>query len=168
MQKLAIFVVIIGALIGWMMPSGKSTPATPEAAAAPQQAALLFEDGPAVPRETRIERSENGHFHVHAMVNGQLVRFLVDTGATHVALTEEDAERVGIAINPGSYRVVGMGAGGPVTGQPIDIARVELDGKRVDRIRGAVIDGLEVSLLGQAYLSQMSEVVMAGDTMILR
>src|SRR3712207_8230944 len=49
-------------------------------------------------------------FYANVEVNGQLVRFLVDTGATGVALTEADAERIGLQFDRGEYEEVGMGA----------------------------------------------------------
>ena len=115
-----------------------------------------------------MERSPSGHFYVHANVNGQLVHFIVDTGATTVALTEADAERVGIKFDPDNFDVIGSGASGAVSGAEIQIASVELDGKEVNNIRGVVIEGGEMSLLGQSYLSQLNNVQMSGDTMILR
>ena len=63
-------------------------------------------------REVVIERKSDGHFYADAMVNGQLVRFLVDTGATGVALTAKDARHVGIFFSPGEFTVVGKGASG--------------------------------------------------------
>jgi aspartyl protease family protein len=101
------------------------------------------------------------------MVNRQLVRFLVDTGATGIVLTKIDADRVGIDVNPANYEVVGSGASGAVQGQFVDIDSLELDGKRADNIRGIVADGLEVSLLGQTFLTRY-QVQMNGDEMVIR
>jgi aspartyl protease family protein len=158
-KSLAAF-VIFGAVVGLMMPGGRSS-----RSAAPEATSTTYS---AVPVETRVRRSQGGHFYVHALVNGQLVRFVVDTGATTVALTPEDAERVGLKVNPSEFEVVGMGAGGPVRGQLAQLDSVNLDGKQVNHIRAMVIDGADISLLGQNYLSQIGSVQMAGDEMILR
>ncbi len=80
--------IAVGTVIGLAVPTSKHPPAAP--AAVPQS------DGQA--RETVLERESNGHFYVHAKVNGELVRFLVDTGASGVALTVEDAQRIGIPL----------------------------------------------------------------------
>jgi len=158
MSKGLIFVVIIGAAAGFMLPTGnESAPAAKVANGAPEAY-----------RETTLTRAPNGHFYVHATVNGQLVRFVVDTGATSVALTEEDAERVGIKLDPSNYREIGRGASGPVNGQLTRIASIEIEGKRVENIRGAVLQGSDVSLLGQSYLSRLRSVEMSGEEMILR
>jgi outer membrane protein assembly factor BamB len=57
-------------------------------------------------KETQLERTESGHFYTYATVNGQLVKFIVDTGADVVALTPEDAERAGVKFNPADFVVV--------------------------------------------------------------
>ena len=120
------------------------------------------------PVETRIPRQRNGHFYVHATVNGQLVRFLVDTGATTVALTTADAARIGDDAKSAGSDVVGEGAGGPVRGHRLTIDSIEIEGKRVENVRGVVLEGLSQSLLGQNYLSRMGSVEMTGDEMIIR
>jgi hypothetical protein len=81
--------------------------------------------------ETRLKPTPSGHFRTLAMVNGQPVDFLVDTGATTIALTIEDARRIGLAVDPATFTEVGMGAGGPVRGQD-----VKIDSVSVGRPRG--------------------------------
>ena len=158
-KSLAAF-VIFGTIVGLMMPSGRSSRSE-----APEATSTTYS---AVPVETRVRRMGNGHFYVHALVNGQLVRFVVDTGATTVALTPEDAERAGIQVNASSFQPIGMGAGGPIRGQEVRLDSLNLDGKQVNHLRAVVIDGADISLLGQNYLSQIRSVQMAGDEMILR
>ena len=123
--------------------------------------------GHAIPIPTRIRRSPNGHFFVNALVNGQPVRFLVDTGATTVALTVEDARRAGVAFDPASFEIVAQGASGPVRGQALHLSSVELDGKERLHVSALVIEGGDISLLGQSYLSRLSNVQMRGEEMIL-
>lgn len=119
-------------------------------------------------RDTELRREGDGHFYVHAKVNGQLVRFLVDTGATMVALTVEDAQRAGLNVDPSTFDIVGEGAGGPVRGQDVKLGSIEVEGKLVNDIDGVVLEGGRMSLLGQAYLSKLTEVKMAGEYMVLR
>ena len=161
-MKALIFMVAIGAGIGLMWPTGNApAPAAPAGPAAASSA-------PAKPIETRLERTPGGHFYVNGEVNGQLVSFVVDTGATAVALTQEDARRVGIAFSPGEFDVIGTGASGPVRGKILMLDKVSIDGKEVTAVRGAVLEGLDVSLLGQSYLSRIGGVEMSGDTMRLK
>ena len=155
MQKLVVAFVAAGLVIGLAWPTGQAAE-TPAAAS----------DG--ARRETVLQREGNGHFYVHAKVNGELVRFIVDTGASGVALTAEDAQRVGIAFSPGEFDYVGEGAAGPVRGKLVTINEIDIDGKRVENVSGAVLEGSNLSLLGQSYLTRMGEVQMRGDYMVLR
>lgn len=158
MQKALILVVGAGIVIGLAWPSGRST--APRASAVSRPADGTAEE----PRETVLERSAGGHFYANVEVNGQLVRFLVDTGASGVALTEADAERIGLEFSRGDYEPVGMGASGPVRGKFVTLDKVSLDGKAAHEVEGAILEGSDISLLGQNYLGRFS-VEMRGDTM---
>lgn len=115
-----------------------------------------------------LRRQPAGHFLADGRVNGQPVNFVVDTGATTVALTVADARRIGLAVTPAEFRNIGVGASGPVRGQFVRLDRVEVASREARRVQGAVIEGLTVSLLGQSYLSELEEVSLRGDTMVLR
>lgn len=161
MMKPLLIVLAIGAVIGLMVP------ASPDVAPPPAGAtAAVADDGPA--RDTLLQKRGNGHFYVDAKVNGQLVNFVVDTGASFVALTVEDAQRIGVPFSPGEFTIVGQGASGPVRGKDIRLASVSIDGKSVTDVQGAVLEGLPISLLGQSYLSRISSVQMSGDSMTLK
>src|SRR6476620_7325199 len=88
-----------------------------EAEEPPQVERSADASGHALPIDTHVRRSPNGHFFVTARVNGQPVRFVVDTGATTVALTEEDAARAGVPFDRASFDVIGVGAAGQIRGQ---------------------------------------------------
>jgi aspartyl protease family protein len=165
-------VILVGAGLGMLLPASPSQPAVAEPAAQVAVAA------PASPRaakkptpwrpETRLKPRPNGHFYTTALVNGQPVEFIVDTGATTIALTIDDARRIGIGVNPSAFTEVGMGAGGPVRGQEVMLNSVSVDGREVVSLPGVVLEGLQDSLLGQSYLSRLGEVTMSGGVMILR
>lgn len=158
-MKLALAIVVaVGIGIGVSIPSPSPAPA----AAGPTEATV--QDSP---RETVLERGRDGHFYAVAEVNGQPIRFLVDTGASMIALTEADAKRARIAFDPGRYVPVGRGASSVVNGQDITVNSLVIDGKRGERLRGVVMEGAEQSLLGQNYLRRLS-VSIDGDTMTLR
>lgn len=160
MIRSLLLVVALGAGLGFMIPAKRET--------APVAAAAIDATSTPAPAETRIARERNGHFYVHATVNGELVRFLVDTGASMVALTPEDAERVGVDFDPARFEPVARGASGLVQGQHATIASIEIEGKRVTNVRGAVIEGADISLLGQSYLNRIGSVEMSDGVMILR
>ncbi len=114
----------------------------------------------------RLERAGDGHFYAEAQVNGARIRFLIDTGASLVALTPDDARRAGIAVGDASGRA--LGADGEVAFAPVTIDRIAIGPVEARAVRGAVADRLPVSLLGQSFLSRLASVEMRGDTMMLR
>ena len=157
MTRALIIVVLAGLAIGLVWPASEKAPAAESAASDTGR------------KETVLERESNGHFYTHAKVNdGGLVHFVVDTGASVVALTVDDARRLGIPVNPSEFTVVGEGASGLVRGKDVMLKSVEIDGKRVENVRGVILEGSRLSLLGQAYLSRMGEVEMSGDYMVLK
>ena len=113
-----------------------------------------------------IERAGDGHFYLDAQVNGAEVHFLVDTGASIVALTPADAQRAGIALP--SDRAIAQGAGGAIEVIPVTIERIAAGPLEARGIEGAVARDLPVSLLGQSFLSRVGTVQISGDRMVLR
>ena len=156
MQKALLLVIAAGAGIGLMWPSAQS-PAPAEAQVAEGEA-----------RETMLERRSDGHFYVDAEVNGELVNFVIDTGATDVVLPVDTARRLGISFSESEFVVIGRGASGPVRGKVIKLDKVSVDGKAVRNIDAAIAEGLDQPLLGQAYLSRISSVEMSKDHMRLQ
>jgi len=124
--------------------------------------------GSAPATEVALDRSSDHHFYAEAKVDGKPVRFLVDTGSSAIALTEEDARAVGIEIKSGEYELVGQGASGLVRGKAAKVGRIELGPIRQDDVRIMVVEGAEVSLLGQPFLEQLEEIVIRKDRMLLR
>jgi len=118
--------------------------------------------------ETTLERSSDGHFYATAMVNGQETRFLVDTGASIVALTATDAQALGFEWSDSDIVPIGRGASGDVSGVPVVLDEVELEGIVARNINAAIVpDGLDVSLLGQTFLSQVDTLDVSKDRMTL-
>ena len=113
-----------------------------------------------------LARSPDGHFYAEAQVNGAQIRFMVDTGATMVALTPADAQRAGIALP--SERAKAIGAGGEIEVIPVTIDRIALGPLEARNVRGAVAEQLPVSLLGQSFLNRIGTVEISGDSMVLR
>ena len=118
--------------------------------------------------EVRLTRSANGHFYAKVDINGTPTEFMIDTGATGIAMTERDAVRAGVRLDPGQRTYVGEGAGGALTGQRITLARVRLGPRSSSEMDAVVIDGAATNLLGQSFLSQFREVTVRGDAMTLR
>lgn len=115
-----------------------------------------------------IARASDGLFYVQAGVGEQRLRFLVDTGATHVVLSRADAKRV--AYRPISDEASSIQtAGGAVAVDWVVIDEIEIAGALVRGVRAAVPrQDIEVSLLGQNALAQFSQLHFNGDRLIMR
>jgi aspartyl protease family protein len=117
---------------------------------------------------TAIAKSADGHFWAQGSVNGASVRFLVDTGATAVALTPADAERLGLtpADLHYSYRVVT--AGGATRAASVRLASITVAGARLENVDALVIEkGLDTSLLGMSYLGRLSRFEATQKSLVL-
>ena len=118
--------------------------------------------------EAVLDRQSDGHFYAEAYVDGSPVNFLVDTGATVVALTGDDAYNLGIVWSDNEIRQIGHGANGAVYGVHTSIREMELGGFSANNVSAVIIpSGLAVSLLGQSFLSRIENVEITGDQMIL-
>jgi aspartyl protease family protein len=130
-------------------------------AAQPQSVASL-QDG------IELQRAGDGHFYADVGINGTQVHMLVDTGASGIALSREDARAAGIATSIGMNDVVGRGADGSVRGEFVTIDRVALGDTSVEHMPAMVLNSGEQSLLGQQFLKKFAAVEIHGDTMTLR
>lgn len=167
-----ILVVGLG-LIGMAMlaPSFKAAPPPPAATSKPAANTVSSNAPEPSPIGNGIAareliRSPDGHFYADALVNGAQIHFMVDTGASIVALTRADAQRAGISLS--GERAQAMGAGGSVEVIPVTIDRIAIGPLEARGVRGAVADQLPVSLLGQSYLEEVGSVEIRGDRMVLR
>lgn len=115
-----------------------------------------------------IPVGRDGHFHLTAALNGVNVRFIVDTGASTIALGPKDARRVGIDPDDLAYIGTAMTANGSVKTAPVTIDEFAI-GEIVDRnVRAWVIGGdLDGSLLGMSYLRTFARVSFEGDLLVL-
>lgn len=137
-------------------------------AAAPQAAVAITE--PVTPASAAsVSKSADGHYWAEADVGGHEIRFLVDTGASAVALTAEDARRLGVEPNGLDYRYKVATANGEAHAARITLPSVSIAGARVDNVDAFVLDhGLETSLLGMTYLGRLSAFEATPHALILR
>jgi len=118
---------------------------------------------------TSISKSTDGHFWVEAQVNSSSVRFLVDTGASVVALTPLDAQLSGIDLRKLKYTAPINTASGQVMAAPVRLSKISVGNVSVRNVRAVVIDkGLPHSLLGMSYLGELQTVEVSKGAMILR
>lgn len=115
-----------------------------------------------------VAKGPDGHYWAEGLVNGKRVRFLVDTGASAVALTRADAERLGVTGDL-DYSVEVSTANGKAMAAPVMLEAVSVAGARVPGVRAFVIDkGLDHSLLGMSYLGRLSRFEATPGALILR
>jgi aspartyl protease family protein len=145
--------------------SGESrTVTSAQAATGPKRVSNT--DPVTAPAPRQLQRGPDGHFYVDAQVNGTTIRFMVDTGATVVVLSGQDARRAGLQLS--AERETAMGVGGPVEVVPVVLDRIAVGGIEARGVQAAVAEELPVSLLGQSYLERVGSVEIRGDTMVLR
>jgi aspartyl protease family protein len=115
-----------------------------------------------------MPRGPGGHYFVEIGVNDTPVRFVVDTGASHVVLSERDARRVGIDPATLTYSGIASTANGIVRTAPVTLDRMTLGGITDGPVQ-AVINGgaMEESLLGMSYLGLYDRIEISNDTMVL-
>jgi aspartyl protease family protein len=163
-MKTFIFMTFAFAIVaGITFPSSK--PAAPASVAAHTGRSGLFEPSPY--KETQLRR-QGGHFFVTADINGAQIRFLVDTGASAVALTEADARAVGLQFSSAEFEPVARTANGVARGKFVTLPKVSIEGKDVTEVDAMIVEDAGISLLGQSYLARITGVQMNGDTMVLR
>jgi aspartyl protease family protein len=118
--------------------------------------------------EVVIERNSDHHYYTDAQVNGHSVHFMIDTGASATALTEDDARAIGFDVDPDKYEVIGDGASGMVRGQYVQLKSIDVSGIRQTDAQAVVVQGASVSLLGQPFLEKIDEIVIRKDEMRLK
>lgn len=152
MLKIALAVVVAAGLgIGLLWPAGRAESTAPGAG-----------------HELVIERASDGHYYADAEVNGAPVRFLIDTGTTTIALSQDDAKKAGIKVLPSEFELIGQGASGMVRGKEVTLDKITLNGVEQDGAKAAVVEGTPTSLLGAQFLDTMDEIIVRKGEMTLR
>lgn len=120
-------------------------------------------------REVRIVKDLRGGYFVDGLINGQAVRFLVDTGATSVALSAGEARRLGIAYQDEGLPVAVSTASGDARGFQVKLRSLAVAGLRLNDVRAVVIEGEGPSkvLLGMNVLSRF-EIDQRENLLVLR
>lgn len=118
--------------------------------------------------QLEVPRMFDGHFYVTAKLNGEPVQFVVDTGATDVVLTPEDADRIGIDLDDLAYSGIATTANGTVRTARARVAEIVL-GAFTDRDLPVLVNEgeMEQSLLGMSYLRRFEKIEIADDRLLL-
>lgn len=115
-----------------------------------------------------LPRAPDGHYYVTLAINGAPTRFVVDTGATGMVLTEADAANAGLNTADLGYFSEAMTANGVVQTAPVQLDSVTLGPFADTNVRAYVNSGeMEQSLLGMSYLQRFARLEISGGRMIL-
>lgn len=154
-----------------MQADARRSEAAAEEAPALRRAAVLSDSPQPSPGSSNasVRKAADGHFWAEAQVQGRHVRFLVDTGASTVALTASDARRLGLDLRDLTFDQPVSTASGKTMGAAVTLDYVSVSGARVDKVEALVLQqGLETSLLGMTYLGRLSRFEASRDSLILR
>jgi aspartyl protease family protein len=116
-----------------------------------------------------IPAGSNGHYQTEAEANGRPIQVLVDTGASMVALTYEDAETAGIYLKPSDFTHTVSTANGIGRVAPVMLDRVSIGSITVRNVEAAVSEPgrLTMSLLGMSFLGRLERVDMRSGVLVL-
>jgi aspartyl protease family protein len=115
-----------------------------------------------------VPRNPNGHYYINAEVNGTMVSFVLDTGATSLVLTKEDAAQAGLDVDDLSYYSRAMTANGEVRTAPVRLDRITLGGVTDTNVPAVVNEGeMSNSLMGMTYLQRWGKIQIAGNELTL-
>ena len=145
-----------GRLHAWLGGTASSTAAPP----APSTTASA--------RTMAIPADRSGHFVVNGEVDGVSVRFLVDTGASDVVLSAEDAGRIGLRLRDRDYTAHYQTANGVAAFAPVTLREVSVGHASIRDVAAAVSSApIGTSLLGMSFLRRLDGYAVEGDRLIL-
>jgi aspartyl protease family protein len=168
MRNIMIFAALLvglGTFMAQMADKMTSTPAlakTTPGKAAPETASTGV-------RTLSIPRDARGHFQTEGRIDGQRIDFMVDTGASVIALNEKSAARFGLRPSRGDYNATVTTANGTIKAARTRLAMVELGGLIVRDVDAMVLpdEALSENLLGLSFLSKLKRFEYANGKMVL-
>jgi aspartyl protease family protein len=113
-----------------------------------------------------LKRNRSGHYVVNGFINSKEVTFLLDTGATDVALSDDLA--TALELRRGAY-ITSQTANGTVTARQTTLSEVSIGSIRLQNVRASILPSLSDKevLLGMSFLKQL-ELVQKGNYLLLR
>jgi aspartyl protease family protein len=111
-----------------------------------------------------------GHFETEAEINGRSVDVMVDTGASLVALTYEDATSLGIFLKPSDFTNMARTANGSTRVAPVTLSRISIGDITVRNVPAVVSlrGASERTLLGMSFLKRLTRVEMRAGMLVLQ
>jgi aspartyl protease family protein len=167
MRSIMIFAAILIAAGTFMAQMADKMTAT-----TPAMARSLATEPPAVQagiRSLSIPRDPRGHFQTEGSIEGQRIGFMVDTGASVIALNEKSAARFGLRPSRSDYNAIVNTANGTIKAARARLAMVDIGGIVVRDVDAMVLpdEALSENLLGLSFLSKLKRFEYANGTMVL-
>jgi aspartyl protease family protein len=169
MRNLMIFAAILIGLGGFMgQMADKIAPTLASANAKPPKVEAVTV-AQASARSLSIPRDARGHFQTDGRIDGQRVAFMVDTGASLVALNEKSAARFGLRPSRNDYNTMVSTANGSIKAARTRIAMIDLGGIVVRDVDAMVLpdEALSENLLGLSFLSKLKRFEYANGKLVL-
>lgn len=118
----------------------------------------------------RIKRGRGGHYRTQAYINKRPVNVLVDTGATLIALSHDDARRAGIHVRPSDFTIRTRTANGIARAAPVILNKVRIGNITLNNVRGTVSQpgALNMTLLGMSFLGRLDKVEIRSGDLVLQ
>jgi aspartyl protease family protein len=161
----AAFMVGLGTIMAQI--ADKMTPA--QASASARKAVAVETPAPSATRSLSIPRDSRGHFQTEGRIDGQRIGFMVDTGASVIALNETSAARFGLRPSRSDYNASVTTANGTIKAARTRLAMVDVGGLVVRDVDAMVLpdEALSENLLGLSFLSKLRRFEYANGKMVL-
>jgi aspartyl protease family protein len=170
MRNLMILAAVLAGLGTYMAQmADKMSPAPASASASPQKVPAQTVAQASSGRSLDIPRDARGHFQTDGRIDGQRVNFMIDTGASLVALNEKSAARFGLRPSRSDYNSTVTTANGTIKAARTRLAVIELGGLVVRDVDALVLpdEALSENLLGLSFLSKLKRFEYANGKMVL-
>ena len=163
----AAVMICLGTLMAQL--ADKLTPAPASATTAARKALPAETVAQAGGRSLSIPRDARGHFETEGRIDGQRIGFMVDTGASVIALNESSAARFGLRPARGDYKATVTTANGTIKAAPTRLAMVDIGGLVVRDVDAMVLpdEALSENLLGLSFLSKLKRFEYANGKLVL-
>ena len=169
MRNIMIFAAFMVGLGTIMAQMADRMTATPALATTTGKAPAVETVGQSGLRSLSIPPDARGHFQTEGRIDGQRIGFMVDTGASMIALNETSAARFGLRPSRGDYNATVTTANGTIKAARTRLAMVDIGGLVVRDVDAMVLpdEALSENLLGLSFLSKLKRFEYANGQMVL-
>lgn len=118
--------------------------------------------------EMVINRNSDGHFYINAVINGINIKFMIDTGASDVALTSSDAKKLNFDLSRLNYNRTYSTANGLSKAAEVKLDNIKIGSWTFQNVKAHVSSGeSDISLLGMSLLERFKGFKIDRDMLIL-